>query len=464
MPSGLEMAPEHRLWLIVYVDNYNIDPVERNRILPALRLFLDRTLRGGDQAMLASYSRSLKVHQPFTDDSSLLRAALEEIRDDAGHAVGRKRDQTATLERIDKTEDSSAALLYARLYAEELMNGVDYTVDALKRFIDTLGGLPGRKALLHLASGVPMLAGEEMFHAVAEKFNISEPYAEIARHDTSRRFERVNRHANANRVTFYTLDAGGLRGMEFGSAEYPGLVNPRLRSVLDSVVPEHLQSPLRLMAIETGGQAILNRNEVLPALEQAAQDFRSFYSLGISSTGAVEGRYHEIEVKLREPRKGILVRHRAGYRGKGVDTRVREGLRSALLYAHQSNPLNVNVLWGRPQPQGDGRYLLPIRLEVPLRDVAILPVMTGKHEARLKLFVGAVGKDGETSEIEEAPFGFRLADEHVEAAKGELLVHDHKLLLNPGRKKVGVAVLDLFGGQTSVVTRFLDVGQQGSRD
>lgn len=457
--SPLEVAPEHRLWLIVYIDNYNIDPIERKRILPALREFLARTLRRGDQAMLVSYNRSLKVHQPFTDDPHLLFAALEEVSDYAGQAVARERDQIAAFELIDRTRNPSQALSYARQYAEELMNGVGYTVDALKRLIDSLGGLPGRKALIHVSSGVPMVAGEEAFHAVAEKFGVSQAYAEIPRHDTSRSFEKLNRLANEYRVTFYTLDAGGLRGMEFGGAEYGGFVDPRLRRTLDSIVAENLQAPLRLMALETGGQAIVNLNDVLPALQRAALDFRSFYSLGIPSTGVDGGRYHEIEVKLRERRKNVLLRHRGGYRSKSMETRIRESLRSALFYEHQSNPLNVEVLWGRPQPHSTkGQYLLPIQLKVPLRNVVLLPMGAGKHEARLKLFVGAVSKDSQISEIQDARFGVRLADEHVEAAMEESLLYTHKLLLKPGRKKVGVAILDLFGRQVSVVTRHLDVG------
>ena len=79
---------------------------------------------------------------------------------------------------------------------------------------------------------------------------------------------------------------------------------------------------------------------------------------------------------------------------------------------------------------------------------------------RLKLFVGAVGEDGGTSEIDSAPLGLRLADEHVEAAKKESLVHTHKLLLTPGRKKVGVAVLDLFGRGSSVVTEAVQIGPE----
>ncbi len=455
-----EIAPEHRLWLIIYVDNYNIDSIERKRITPALWQFLGRTLRSGDQAMLVTYNRALEVLQPFTPDSILIQNALEETIDDAGLAAVRERDQFDTLKRIDDSRSSSRALGYARQYAEEQMNGVEYTVNALERMIESLGGLPGRKALLYVSSGIPMAAGEEMFQAVAEKWNSSEAFAHIPRHDTSRSFERVSRHANAHRVAFYTIDAGGLKSFEFGAAEYGGFVNPRMRSMLDSVVPENLQAPLRLMALETGGQAILNQNEILPALERAARDFRSFYSLGVASAATDSGRYHQIEVKLRERRKGVRVRHRAGYRSKTADTRVRESLRSALLYAHQSNPLDVELLWDEAQrrDQDDDLYLLPIQIRVPLKDVVFLPRAGGRHEVKLQLYFGAVSEDGGTSEVDSAPLGIRLADEHVEAAKQEALVHRHQLLLTRGRKKIGVAVFDQFGRASSVVTYYIHIG------
>ncbi len=453
------VAPEHRLWMIVFVDNYNINPLERNRVFPAIRQFLGRALRTSDQAMLVTYSRSLKVRQPFTKDFSVIADSLDEIADDVGLASIRRRDQMAALRRIDKSESASQALLYARQYAEEQMNGVEYTVNALEKLLESLGGLPGRKALVHVSSGIPMLAGEEMFHAVAEKFDTTGPYGEIPRHDTTRSFEKINRLANAHRVSFYTVDAGGLRGMEFGNAEYAGFVDGRLRMTLDSVVPENLQAPLRFMALETGGRAIVNQNEILPALEKASQDFRSFYSLGIASSGADLGRYHKVEVKLRERRKGLRLRHRAGYRSKTTDSRVRESLRSALLYYHEANPDGIKVVWGRPEPHGtDGYYMLPIQLKIPLRDMVLLPTRNGQHELRLKLYVGATGSEGEASDVDTAPLGLRLADEHVEAAKGESLVHTHKLLLSPGRKRVGVAILDMIGRDTSVVTRSVQVG------
>lgn len=458
------IAPEHRLWLIVYIDNFNIDPIERKRVIPALRRFLSDTLGPGDRAMIVSSVRTLEVRRPFTDHLPSLFDTLEEMRDEAGHAVVRRRELTETLRQIDAADSPDQALHHARRHAEQVMNEVGYTVDALDRLVESLGGLPGRKALVHVSSGMPMLAGEPAFHAVASKFDVSEAYAEIPRHDVTRSFERVNRKASANRVVLYTLDAGGLRGMEFGKAEYGGFVSMDLRSTLDSVVPENLQAPLRLMALQTGGRAIVNRNEVRPALEEVAQDFRSFYSLGISSGGSDSARYHRIEVELRDglERRGIQVRHRTGYRSRSLAARVRERLRSALLYAHQSNPLGLEVAWGRAQPNGArDSYQLPIQLRLPLRDLALLPRANGRHELRLKLFVGAVGENGDSSAIQEVPLGLRLADEHVEAARQESFVHTHEILLGSGRQKVGVALVDVFGRQTSIVTRVVEVGATG---
>ena len=462
-PLEQEVPPEHRLWLVVYLDSYNIDPIERKRVIPALQSFLSATLGPGDRAMIVSATRHAEVRLPFTGHLPALFDTLDEIAKESGHAVVRRRELMETLRLIDEAESSSQALMPARRYAEQVMNEVGYTVDALERLVESLAGLPGRKALIHVSSGVPMAAGEPAFHAVARKYETSEAYGEIPRYDMSREFERVSRQANAHRVVFYTLDAGGLRGMEFGNAEYGGFVDMDLRTTLDSVVPENLQAPLRLMALETGGRAIVNRNDALPALDEATQDFRSYYSLGIASGAADSTRYHRIEVRLRDgiPKRGLTLRHRSGYRSKSAEAKVREGLRAALLYDHQSNPLGLELVLGEAERDPEtGSYVLPIQLRLPLRDLVILPTPSGKHELRLMLFVGAVSENGGHSAIEEVPIGLRLAAEHVEAARAESFVHSHRVRVGPGRQKVGIAVFDRFGRQTAYIIRGVHVGSR----
>lgn len=450
---------EHRLWLIVFIDNFNIDPVERKRVLPSLRIFLSQTLQPGDRGMVVTYDRGLEVRAPFTSDSQRLLAAVDEAAEESGFAVIRRREQQDVLKRIDKARNDRLALNYARGYAEALRNEVDRTVQALERLVESLGGLPGRKAMLHVSSGVPMLAGEEMFTIVGDKFGMSEAYAEIGRHDTTRAWERVDRAANAHRVVFYTLDAGGMRGMHFTQAEYEGLVTPDLRRTMDSVVPENMQASLRLMALETGGRAILNQNEPLPALDRVREDFRTFYSLGISSTGVDSARHHEIEVRLVEPRRGWSVRHRGAYRAKSLATRMKERLRAALSYSLESNPLGLEVEWGAPS-RGDERetWIVPVQLRIPLRDLVLLPISGNRHELRLELYAGAAGGDDEISEVDRIPLGLRIADEHLEAARGESFVYTHRLQVSPGKKKVALGIFDALGQEWSVVSNSFELG------
>ena len=381
-----EVESEHRLWMIVYIDNYNINSIERNRVFPAVRHFLGTSLRPGDKAMLVTYNRKLEVREPFTDRMSVLQDALDELEDDSGFAAVRRRELMSTLKRIDEANSPSAALLYARNYAEEQMNGVQYTTDALERLINSLGGLPGRKALVHVSSGIPMLAGEAAFEAIGEKFGSSDAYAEIPRHDTSRSFERINRHANAHRVAFYTVDAGGLRGLEFGNAEYGGFVNPKLRRLLDSVVPG---KPPVAVALHGAG----NRR---PGDRQSERDPAGARRGGgrlqnVLFPGHLLDRYRKRQVPqdrgqapratqgrtLTPPRRLPQQEHRHPRAGEPA-------LRPALLSRVQSGQRESDL--GAPRkPHGeDGHYLLPIQLHIPLRDVVLLPTATGQHELRLR--------------------------------------------------------------------------------
>src|SRR4029453_12289951 len=86
-------------------------------------------------------------------------------------------------------------------------------------------------------------------------------------------------------------------------------------SMVDSVYFSNLQSPLQMLAHETGGQALLNMNVALPALERVAADFDTYYSLGYTPAHSGDGRYYKLEVKLKN-KKGMTVRHRDGYRDK----------------------------------------------------------------------------------------------------------------------------------------------------
>ena len=76
-PEELErIAEDERLHLVVYIDNFNIRPFNRNRVFRRLREFLSQKLGPGDRVMLVTFDRSLNYRHPFTSNPDLIASAL----------------------------------------------------------------------------------------------------------------------------------------------------------------------------------------------------------------------------------------------------------------------------------------------------------------------------------------------------------------------------------------------------
>lgn len=111
--------------------------------------------------------------------------------------------------------------------------------------------------------------------------------------------------ASRNNVAIYTLDPRGLVNFEYGVDEDVSSADDR-RIVQESV------DLLRVIAEQTGGRAIVARNDPLPALRQMVDDGRTYYLLGYTSTEAPrDGKFHQIEVRVK--RRDVEVRARKGY-------------------------------------------------------------------------------------------------------------------------------------------------------
>ena len=450
-----EEREDLRLRLVLFFDNYNVRPLERNRVLRSVESFVRRALRDDDLAMVVSYDRAIEIRQHFTNDTNLVAKALAELEDVQGFKTVRDRERQQVLSTVDGATNHDAALTAVRNHAEVVFNEMGHVVQGLEQVLDHLAGLPGRKALLHVSGGMPMIAADDLFYAVHEKFAGSHALGWAARYDLSRSFREVQNRANANDVTFYTLDAGGLRANTAGSAEYQGLRTAGLLFRLESDYQANLQAPLRYLAEETGGRAIVDQNDVSPALERVARDLRTFYSLGYTPAHAGDGRYHDIRVEVK--RKGTQVRHRSGYLDKSSEARMIEGTTAALVHSYERNPLGISIEVERQQAQEDGTYRVGLLVRVPMEHVAILPMGDASH-TRLRFFVAVMDDEGRSSGIQQLPIALELRPEHVEAAQRETYLHRQQLLMRSGRQKVAVGVNDELSGQAAFAARVVAIG------
>ena len=444
--APLARPEEQQLSLVIYIDNFNLKPFDRNRVFRELRQFLTQNVKQGDRVMLVTYDRERHVRVPFTTDLSAVAAATFDLEKISAQGVHQESDRRELLDDIDRANNVNDVYSQVRTYAESQYNDLSFTTSALRDFVTSLAGLPGRKALLYVSDGLQIRAGEDLYYALQEKFKEQVSLLEAQTYDLSRTFQELAAEANANRVTFYTIDAAGLRVSSAASAETNSPRSPQV----DQVYVSNLQSPLQMMAEQTGGLAVLNANNVLPALQKIAVDFDTYYSLGYTPSHAGDGRYHKIEVKLK--RKGLHARYRDGYRDKTAQSRTADLTMSSLTFGFEQNPLDVALEFGRPERRDDGNYLVPLVVKIPLGKVSLLP-KEGGERAQLHVYVAVMDDKGATTPVQDNPVGVDIPTAKVQQAQQQYYSYEMKLLMAPGNQTVAVAVRDDVGAAVSIVRR-----------
>ncbi|HEX4955485.1 MAG TPA: VWA domain-containing protein [Thermoanaerobaculia bacterium] len=454
-PPPPPVPEDQRLHLVVYIDNYNIQPFNRNRVLRELRDFLRNRLDEQDRVMLVTYDRELHVQRGWTTDPRAVAAQLIELETMTGAAVHRESDRRDALERIEEAESAESALSIVRTYAGSIYNDLNFSIDALRDLVNGLAGMPGRKAVLYVSEGLPQIAGQDLYYAVQEKFREQTSITTSFEFDTSRRFQELTNAANTNRVTFYTIDAGGLRTYGYGDAskQTAGQIG-----FLEQAYSTNLQAPLLQMAEATGGKAIINANRVTKDLDKIAEDFDTYYSLGYTPGHFGDGRYYKIEVKVKG-RKDLLVRHREGYRDKPAVQRMNDGTMAALMHRFESNPLGLRLDFDPGQPSKDNLFLVPVKVSIPLSRVVMVPG-DPSHRIRLKVYVVALDNEGGMSEIQEVPVLIDIPEAEAERAKTQWYLYTVQLLMRQGPHRVAVGLRDEVSGESSFITGQVAVGRR----
>ncbi|NJL28920.1 MAG: VWA domain-containing protein [Thermoanaerobaculia bacterium] len=452
----LEVPEEQQLHLIVYVDNFNLHPFTRNRTLGAVRTFLRSRLGRGDRVMLVTYDRSLHLRHPFTSDPELIASALYELEDITANAVHADSDRRSILEQIYEANDLASVEGRVSQYAESIFNDLSFSITALRDYVDMLAGLPGRKAILYVSDGLSMRAGEDVFYALEDRFRNSSVLMTIQRFDASRDFQQLTTLANANRVTFYTIDAAGLRTYTYMDVSNQ---TPLGGARIDQIYFTNLQSPLLMLAEETGGMAIVNTNNVAPQLDRIADDFRSYYSLGYSPAQTGTGRYRRLDVKLKDAkRNGWKVRHREGFRDKPVNARVSDTTLAALNFGYQSNPLGVRIEVAGMEPSEErDRSLVTLVLHIPIGKLSFLP-QADQHRGRVRLFIAAKDTEGGVAPVQEVAVPIDIPAAELERAQSQFYQYRMQLLMRTGSQVVAIGVRDDLAAVTSVIARGLTVG------
>jgi len=502
----IPLAPQH---FMVYIDNVNLHPINRARIFERLRDYLRDNWTDELRVSLASNERGLVVHQPFTSDQRSLFWKLGRLEQESGMVDPTEMDRYAIEHQIaavdlenvrpgvasfatagqDIADPVAASALLAqeasirrieseamsiipqiRSYAGNRFNHLRGSLATLQQYIDSAAGIEGRKALLYIGDGIELHPAESLYDSfyrrfknlptVGSQFSVN---AEAATFDLTDLVTRLVARANSARVTLYALSAKAPGGSETSLAESDARPSRDLRayqsrfSGLDELGNE---TTMALMANGTGGRMATTAAMIPRLLEATLDDFENFYSIGFvvpPEEGLSEKpRRIEVRPKLRE----LRARYRRSAMDRTPDQRMEELTISGLLLDGGENPLEVSLKSDEAAPDGEGNFVVPLHVQLPVSSLVLLPDEQ-IHQAQVALFIAVLDEERRTSAVSKNLCPIRIRNDQLASAMGRQVSCGIRLRMRGGPQKIAVGVRDELAAIDSVVSLDLDVGAGG---
>ena len=446
VPGAEQLSKEsfRPVYVVLYFDNENSRSLDRNRLITQMRTFVRETLHPPVQMMVVSYQKSYDVLQSFTDDQREINNAIREIKMMTGGRTetdNARKDilrNFAESQRNSQQDFSGMSRSHGLLigFAEEEANRLQFTLGALRDTVTMLSGLPGKKILIYVSNGLPMVAGLDLFYAYSNTYHESSAITESARYNMNRHFTSLVSNANAQDISFYTFGVGGLENPTISSAE----LGTQQDSMSASIGMQNYLDPLRFMADSTGGAAIINTNDFTVGLEKVGQDFFTYYSLGYTLHQSGLDKVHRIKVELPN-HPDYRVRYRRRFVEKSLESRIQDKVVTGLMFPLDDNPMEIMVEIGSQGPAGETRWVVPFKLSFPLRKVALLP--TGEdYVGNVTLFLAARNAKGDRSDVVRQNHEIRIKAADYEDARLRRFTITANLLMEGGSHNVAVGILD----------------------
>ncbi len=469
-------GPVNPAHLVLYFDELHLGPASRKQAIEDLRAMLDAETFPAERVLVFRQDRNLVTEAYFGSSRDDLDAALERIGASPGMGGQSQQAKSLAIQRLNQLWKDSRALAsqgsgrrttapapcepFMRRALPEVESAartgrdrIAATLDHLTSAVRFLAALPGVKTMLYISDSLERTPGSDLRAFItglcpaSDRFRSLSPVAEL-----SGAFHQLTRHAAANRVTIYSLQTSGLRPGFLSSAEQAS-VDFQGANPFNSSMREAERDGMAVLADETGGRAIFNRNRFAGELEQIVDEMASYYSIAYRPLHGGDRGEHRIRVRVRD--RNVQVRHRRGYRDKSSDQRMTEQLDGALYLGLLDNPLGVRLGAGRLRSAGGGKRRLPLHVMVPAARVAFLP-FEDRQMAQIQVQVASRHAESGRVIRDEKSFLVEMPPDR----ETRLLDLVFNLEIPDGLNMVAVGVRDDATRETAFVSTTLAMGER----
>jgi VWFA-related protein len=450
-----ESLPEsQQLNMVVFIDDSNIQRFGRKAAFAALREFLEQRADAGQRIMLVRYADGLKVFTELTDSPEQAIAAIDQI--ESSVAPGSQQfSEWARIVRDYENKASADIEAAINFYAESLRHDCRVKIALMKSFIGALAGLEGRKAIVYVSDGMPIHPGESLFAMI---FDPVRAKLESNRYSIQRDLRSLSDHANASRVTFYTLNSGGWLADDLRSRMTSVAATPVVTIEASYTADWNHTESLVAMAHDTGGQAL--RKASPAAFERVANDLDSYYSLGFVSPDP--GTPVTGKVKIKVNRKGLDLRYRRSFRSIPHEEQLANAAVAALINESEENRLQVSLDIGDSGKKHKRKsFLVPMTVRIPSKKLAFVQDGESWH-ASVVIHITGQDERGDLVDPIKESLPISIPD-HVYTAGGvPEILYDLELRVRKGTLKIALSVHDELGGVTTALVSRINVSDEGA--
>ena len=409
-----------RVWVLV-LDDLQTKPMHTPRVIAAARQFIRRYLAANDLAAVVTTGGFSNASQDFTNSQARLIAAIDRF-------IAQKLD-ASDMERGHKARN---------------------TYSTLRSLVEYLGPVHGRrKAVLWFGEGVD--------YDISDDFGARD--AAVLRDMVRELIDTANRL----NVSIYGIDALGLEAGLDQSIEVAGALSTGDATGIMSRERRLRHDSLLVASEQTGGFAIIERNDLNDSFERVVRDNSSYYLLGYYSTNEKrDGKFRKVKVEVSRP--GVRVVSRDGYaapKGKpaaatpGLSAKIPPQIRDALTNPIPTSGLGLTIS-AAPFSGPGSKSSVALIVEVDPRALNFVERNGAFHEG-MEVHVFAFDQSGKMQDGGTQTAPMELSARSVSTVKSAGFRMTRRLTLPPGRYLIRVAARESNGGAIGTVGQNVDI-------
>jgi VWFA-related protein len=455
-------AGEASRTIAVVIDDLGVGEQSFMAIHAALEKFIDQQVGPRDLVAIITTSGRLGALQSLTSDKRLLRAALNKFRSIPNHRVG-VRDSDFTCEWYKHMTagrgsapgdpmDEDAWLTFGASQTKLLELENDHrsayygllSLSSLRRLVDGLRELPGRRSILLFTEGLPLVRGEGRGDINSQ---VTDGY------------EAFLNHANRSGIVVDTIDSRGLIAT-FDTAEqgYEG------SGCGDARMSELTLTQLQLsdIAKRTGGISVYNDNDIVGAMARVMNDQLGYYLIAYKPPEAAKREQEFRKIAIRVTRPGLRVRYHNSIYTQEPEQASAANAGSRLVAAVES-PFAVSDVrlrcasrfWDAGPGAGS---VIDTLLEIDPRDLTFHTDSDGRKTATFDILAVIFGSAAKPLDTFEKSYTMSFTERAYQRALREGLVQKLQLRVKQaGAYQIRGAVRDHESGHVGSASEFVEV-------